>query len=423
MTVEQKVSEAISRHAMVSPGATVAVALSGGADSVALLAAMHSLGYKCFALHCNFHLRGDESNRDSRHAEAIARQLGVPFHMKDIDVAQWQASHGGSLEMVCRESRYLWFEQMRQSLGAQAVAVAHNASDSVETFFLNLMRGSSSAGLKGIPWVRDKIIRPMLGVTRPEIELYLAEKGLTAITDSTNLENNFHRNRLRNIVIPAIKKEFPGATKQIARSMELLGRDAEFISYATAELIKPFINPNGSVALSTLASHPQAFMLLFHHLKPLGFNGAQVRQILDSANSSGAAFISGTVTLIIDRGNLSVAEHRGLQNIKIEILPISEFHPVRNANHAYFAPHVLEGEPLETRAWIEGDRIAPFGMKGTKLVSDLFNDAKIAVDRKKSIPLLVKNGQVLWVAGIRNSRLFKVDSSRHTCFVHAFIEI
>lgn len=406
---------------MLKPGAKVAVALSGGADSVALLSALHSLGYECHALHCNFHLRGAESYRDQRHAEAVARQLGSPFHLKDVDIAQWQALHGGSLEMACRESRYQWFEEMRQSIGAQAVAVAHNASDSIETFFLNLMRGSSSVGLKGIPPVRDNIIRPLLGVTRKEIELYLADKGLTAIIDSSNLENNFQRNRLRNIVIPVIENEFPGASKQIAHSMQLLGHDAEFITYAAAELIKPFINADRSINLRALAFHSQAFMLLFHHLKPLGFNASQVQQILSSAYSSGTLFVSPTTTLVIDRGNLLINAPTALDAIKFEILPISEFHPSRDANHAYFSPEVLEGEPLETRPWNEGDRIAPFGMKGTKLVSDLFNDAKISVTRKKSIPILVKNGQVLWVAGIRNSRHFPVNPSQHTCFVHVYL--
>lgn len=422
MNLERKVAEAIASHRMASDGATLAVALSGGADSVALLAALNTLGYNCHALHCNFHLRGEESQRDENHARNVARCLGVPISVKHIDVKQWRDTNGGSIEMACRESRYEWFEKMRQQLGAEAVAVGHNSSDSVETFFINLLRGSSSAGLKGIAPVRGNIIRPLLGITRTEIEQYLALRGLDAITDSSNLQNEYRRNKLRNIIIPALENEFPGATDRIAASMQMLAEDAAFIDLASAELIKPFIMADGSIDLTGLKSHPQARMLLFQHLKPLGFNHDQVADILKSADSTGAMFHAGEHTIVIDRQQLKFARQEELKHIKLEILPITEFNPSRNPRVAYFAPEVMEGEPLKIRAWQLSDRLKPFGMSGSRLVSDILSDAKIPRHQKHTIPLLVKGDDILWVAGLRASRLFKVDPTLHSSFVLASID-
>lgn len=422
MNLEQKVAQAIATHRMAAEGDVIAVALSGGPDSVALLSALTSLGFDCHALHCNFHLRGEESNRDEQHARSIATQLGVPFHVLHIDVEQWRNSHGGSVEMACRESRYSWFEEMRCKLNAKAIAVGHNFSDSIETFFINLLRGSSSAGLKGISPARGFIIRPLLGISRAEIESYLHERGLQAITDSSNLQNDYRRNKVRNIILPALENEFPGASERIASSMQLLAQDADFISYATREMMKPFLLPHDSVNLAALAPHPQAFMLLYHHLKPYGFNSRQVARILDSVSSTGAIFQAGNNTFIIDRQILKPALPEEMKQIKLEILPIEEFNPVRDPRFAYFSPEVLEGEPLEIRSWQKGDRIKPFGMNGSRLVSDLFSDAKIPLHQKQSIPLLVKGNDILWVAGLRASRLFKVNPSIHSTFLRASLQ-
>ncbi len=421
MNFERKVAEAIAKFNMAGEGATLAVALSGGPDSVALLAALTALGYDCHALHCNFHLRGEESERDEQHARAMAAHLGAPFHVAHFNIQQWRENHGGSVEMACRDARYGWFEQMRRKIGAKAIAVGHNSSDSVETFFINLLRGSSSAGLKGIAPVRDNIIRPLLNISRKEIEQYLHTRELDAITDSSNLLNEYSRNKVRNIILPAIEKEFPGATERIAASTRLLAKDASFIEYAAHELMKPFILAGGAVNLAALATHPQAFMLLFHHLKPFGFNQHQVKQILESESSTGAVFQAGDTAITIDRQILKFARPKELKQIKLEILPISEFNPVRNPRFAYFAPEVMEGEPLKTRAWQNCDRIKPFGMKGSRLVSDILSDAKIPLHEKHDIPLLVKGDDILWVAGLRASRLYKVDPDRHATFLRASI--
>ena len=186
-------------------GQPILVALSGGADSVALLRALHEAGCHSHAAHCNFHLRGDESMRDEQFVRDLCARLEIPLTVKDFDVAAWQQAHGGSVEMACRELRYAWFEQERERLQCSVIAVAHHADDQIETFFLNLLRGTGIKGLTGMSRLSGHIWRPLLVVSRQDILDYLFEIGQGYVTDSTNAQNDYRRNRLRNIVLPIVE--------------------------------------------------------------------------------------------------------------------------------------------------------------------------------------------------------------------------
>lgn len=201
----------------------VLVALSGGADSVALLRVLLALGYRCEAAHCNFHLRGEESNRDEQFVRELCRGLGVALHVTHFDTTAYAARHHVSIEMAAREMRYRWFEQLRQEREMSVIAVAHHRDDSVETFLLNLVRGAGINGLKGISPKNGAIVRPLLEVNRQDILDYLQHLQQPYVTDSTNLQDEYMRNKIRLNILPMLRELNPSVSESIAETAARLG--------------------------------------------------------------------------------------------------------------------------------------------------------------------------------------------------------
>ncbi|MDE6397593.1 MAG: tRNA lysidine(34) synthetase TilS [Muribaculaceae bacterium] len=428
---ERHIQSTIERLNLLRRSSPVLVALSGGADSVALLSALNALGYDTIAAHCNFHLRGAESNRDMRHAESIARRLGVNIHVRDFNVAERMKLTGESVEMACRELRYDWFNSLIDRDRAQAVAVAHHREDNVETFFLNLLRSTGIDGLTGMAWRREYVVRPMLDLSRDEIESYLRDKGLGFVTDSSNASNDFARNRLRNIFIPMLEKEFPGASKAILNVMSNLGDSRLLVGDAVSSWLgQAGENENriNIVRLIESAGERRASAVLFEHLKHFGFNAEHISGIIGAtlAGRSGRRFVSSERIAELDRGVLTIRHPEGVSprsrktvgltrdilspvNIEISYHHITEFSPDRDPMVAYFDRRILDGDPVfELRHPSQGDRISPFGLTGDKLVSKLLKDAHRSAAEKRSTWILTRNNDVLWVLGLRASRLFSL---------------
>lgn len=418
--LETQVEMFIRKHALL-PDKSVPVisTLSGGADSVAMLAVLVRLGYKCVAAHCNFHLRGDESDRDEHHARTIAGNLGVEIVVKHFDVEHYRNSvgHPISVEMACRELRYEWFEQLRRQYEAQAIAVAHNADDNNETMLLNLFRGCGITGVRGMrPENGRYIVRPLLSCFRKEIEQYLYEKGLPYITDSTNLENDFRRNGIRNIVMPDIRRFFPSADKCMMGSIENLAENESFYRQCIEERRKLYMKEDYSIDLNLLTENEcHAGLLLYEWLGPEGFTRSDINNMLD-AHHSGRRFDTPGCSYYTDHGilrRLGISDDRScsLENLfDITQHPISEFSPVNDPTVAYFDSKILRNG-LWVRYRNDGDRIAPFGMRGTKKLSDLFNDAKLSLEMKDRVPLLMSGNNIVWAAGVRASRHYPVTDS------------
>lgn len=201
----------IEKYRLLSEDRPVLVGLSGGADSVALLGVLVRLGYPCIALHCNFHLRGEESDRDEAFACEFAESLEVPFHKIDFDTISYAGERHLSIEMAARELRYAWFEEMRERLGGQATAVAHHRDDNVETVLMNLIRGTGIRGMSGIRPRNGFIVRPLLCVSREDILAWLADQGYAYMVDSTNLSDAYTRNFIRLNVLPLLEEINPSA--------------------------------------------------------------------------------------------------------------------------------------------------------------------------------------------------------------------
>lgn len=422
-----KIHEALKSCCLVGDSSKVLVALSGGADSVALLDVLVALGYECVVAHCNFHLRGEESNRDCAYAVALAESLGVEIHVKDFDVPAYEAQYGVSTEMACRELRYAWFEHLRMDVGADVIAVAHHRDDNIETFFLNLLRGTGIAGLTGMSYRNDRIVRPMLACRRVEIEQYLRDRHLDYVTDSTNLQNDFKRNRLRNVILPMIEEQFPGASDAIAMTIaNLQGNEAVYRS-RIFEIEKRYKKENIIEIAQLVAEEDGAETLLFELLRPYGFNFTHVRDIITSKEHSGKRFYADSYVALLDRGRLilsknSPADEEDEYIIKFEQpihkpinFNISIFENHRNlsfktdVNSVFFDAEILSGDAeFKLRHWQPGDRFAPFGMGGTKKLSDIFSDAKLSLEAKSKVWLLTRNDEIIWIIGIRASRHFAV---------------
>lgn len=215
----------------------ILVTLSGGADSVALLLSLLTIkGLEITAAHCNFHLRGEESIRDQRFVENLCASLGVRLYIKEFDVESYRKKNPSkSVEMACRDLRYEWFFELKESTGADRIATGHNADDNIETLLINLLRGSGTSGLKAISPDNGTIIRPLLSIHRNELEEYLLLRGQTFIIDSTNLSSDFRRNFLRNEILPQLRNRWPGLNKALDRSIELLRAENLVIEQAVAE--------------------------------------------------------------------------------------------------------------------------------------------------------------------------------------------
>lgn len=424
--LESKVKAYISRSGLPESPAKLVVALSGGADSVALLAVMTSLGYDVTAAHCNFHLRGAESNRDMRHAEAVTERLAVDLCVKDFDVEARRKATGESLEMACRELRYHWFGELLDRLGAKAVAVGHHREDSVETFFINLLRGSGLSGLTGMKARRDHVIRPMLDCSRSEIEDYLRRRGLGWVDDSSNASDDFLRNRIRHEILPALERVSEGAVSSVLRSLEFLSEDRDFYTRALRRSIDSFRTDGNGIDLTALALDPDARLILFETLRGEGFSRQQTDDMLEAAGRHGGLFVSGDIKREVDHGilrNARTADAAGggdcdvsllrdiLHPITIEISrhDVAEFKPEGNPRVIYIDERALQGSPRwQLRPWRRGDRLDPYGLDGSKLVSDIFASARLSAREKESTWLLWRDDCPLWVVGLRASRHWTV---------------
>lgn len=424
-----RVAATIDRHRLLAAGDRVVVALSGGADSVALLAVLDELGYDCIAAHCNFHLRGNESQRDMRHAERICDILGIDMAVRDFDVESRRRENGESVEMACRALRYAWFDELLVRERARAVAVGHHREDSVETMLLNLFRGTGVDGLRGIRYRRDAVIRPLLDVSRRDIKAYLGDRGLDYVTDSSNSSDAYLRNRIRNHIVPEIDKWFPGAADAMRLTMNNVSAAVSLYDRAVSDYVRECMNDDGDIDLSALVNIAGdcAGTVLYELLRPYGITPSACNDIMSSVCRSGLVFHGRDgIRAELDRGVLHIYAPAGFAvpdrhevdlrrdilspvNIRISEHDISEFSPERNPGVIYLDRSALaDGHVWMLRHWIKGDRIRPYGMKGSRLVSDIFTGAKYSARDKRRAWILTCDGEPVWIVGLRASRLFEV---------------
>lgn len=413
---EKKVATFIRRHGLLHPGCPVVVGVSGGPDSVCLAVLLHKLGHDVVAAHCNFHLRDEESMRDERFVERLCQQLGMPLRKTDFDTAGYASTHQVSVEMAARELRYGWFRRLKAETGAEAIAVGHHQNDNAETLLLNLARGTGIRGMCGMQPRNGDVVRPLLCLTREEILAYLQARGADFVTDHTNQEDAYARNKVRLHVMPVLEHINPGALHNLTSSIENLNEAQKVYRQAIETAIRECCTEtdNGELRIKKpeLLRQPSPISVLHETLSPLGFNRQQLKDILTSIDENGTLFEAQGRRLLVDRECL-VVEGTACPPVEIrqEILPVKEVNLCKSPRFAYLDADKLHG-PLTLRTPRPGDSFAPFGMQGKrKLLSDYLTDQKLNRFEKERQPLLMDGEEIAWVVGRRSSELYRIDEN------------
>ena len=416
------VARFIEKHQLLSSQHRYIAALSGGADSVCLLLMLRELGYTVEAVHCNFQLRGEESNRDENFVATLCQQMGITLHRVHFDTRSYAQLHKVSIEMAARQLRYRYFEQLRRDLGAEAVCVAHHRDDSVETVLMNLLRGTGIHGLVGIRPKNGHIVRPLLCLSRQQIEDYLRAKGQSYVTDSTNLVDDVMRNKIRLNVLPLLRHIAPAAAENIQLAAEQLA-EAEKIynEYATSMLTS--LVHNDSIEIKELRNTVSADTLLFEWLRGYDFTPATIRQIKEMLDrpTTGRVWHSPTHEVLIDRGRLVVEPRQPLlPTLRVPEPGTYVYDEVQRFRFATTSEVVIERSaacacldaqkvdfPLTIRPVQEGDRFVPYGMKGSKLVSDFLTDRKLSLfARRRQLVVTNAAGTIVWLVSQRPDARF-----------------
>lgn len=441
----QQVAGFVARNQLLAADNKYIVALSGGADSVALLLIMKALGYDVEAAHCNFHLRGKESERDENFCVSLCESLGIILHRIHFDTLTYAQLHKVSIEMAARDLRYSYFEQLRRDINADAICVAHHKDDNVETILLNLVRGTGMNGLTGISPRNGFILRPLLCIGREDILEYLEAENQDYVTDSSNLVDDVQRNKIRLNVLPLLENVNPAVKDNILTMARWIAEASTIVEASLDEAkakavsslsvgaknhdAKPMVNDSFSVDISKVEEYPSAEYLLWDILKDYGFNSSQVALVAENLHATtGTSWLSSSHELTLDRGRLILTpldKEEGRQmripeagtyvytelcKLKIEQKEINENYTISRSSDKVCLDAQKVKFPLMIRRVARGDRFVPFGMKGSKLVSDFLTDQKVALPlKRRQLVVADAGGNILWVVGKRLDGRFAVS--------------
>jgi tRNA(Ile)-lysidine synthase len=425
----QRFTDFIGQNHLFGPVSKILAAVSGGIDSVLMVHLLKAAGFNFSIAHCNFQLRGDESLKDQEFCRRLAEQLHVPFYTTSFDTVKFVADSKLSTQMAARQLRYQWFEEVRQQSGYSVIALAHHQNDAIETILLNLTRGTGIAGMHGILPKKGALVRPLLFLTREEIENIVAENGIAYVEDSSNASAKYARNKIRLSVIPVLKELNPGLEQtfesNLAHFRELEILLAQRVSEIREQL---FVKHRNEIHLS-LAEIKQLEpkrLLLFNLLQEYGFNETAIDDLVAGLDSQpGKIFESPGFILLLDRGKLILTKKHPEQQsavpinkddrqaaygpYKLTILHDDSPLIVKDNPMAASVDAGLLKYPLTLRAWQQGDHFYPLGMQERKKLSDFFINQKVPLHQKNNIPVLVNgNGDIVWVGGHRPDDRYKI---------------
>ena len=433
-----------SAHCLFVRGGKYIVALSGGADSVALLLAMCSMAaewqIEVEAAHCNFRLRGDESDRDENFCKALCAAHGVPLHLIHFDTREYASLHHVSIEMAARRLRYDYFERLRHDIVADGICVAHHRDDSVETVLLNLVRGTGIRGLRGIQPRNGNILRPMLSVSRSEIVGFLDSLGQPYVTDSTNLVPDVKRNKIRLQLMPLLQQLNPNVAQSIFETSLRVGEAVnvydDAVGRAVAEVVdgaEVSVEAPVSVSISRLLAQVSPESVLFHILSPCGFTSSQVEMVhsvMARQSDRTRVFASNTHELCFNRDSLLIQPlGYGVHTLSKRVPECGHYSFAEDLKFDFsiapatadFTPSTdplrvtLDADrvawPLTVRNISDGDHFTPFGMKHSKLVSDFLTDRKRSVfDKRRQLVVADASGRIVWLVGERTDNRFRTTA-------------
>jgi tRNA(Ile)-lysidine synthase len=405
------------------------LAISGGIDSVVLAHLLLQGGVSFSMVHCNFNLRGAESDQDEQFIRNLGASLDIDVKVQHFDTSAYKKSLGLSTQMAARDLRYAWFKTLVQSGQGEAVLVAHHAGDQVETILLNLLRGTGIEGIYGMAEHREGVIRPLLSFTREEIRDFAGANGLEWREDSSNEKSDYKRNLLRNEVLPVLKKDFGDVNRLLGNSFARIKDTGQAFFYffnQWKEIHLKFEGPFAYLPFSSFNGVPGKCALLYYWLREYGFNYAQISEMVQAIESeaTGKIFETTGFTLNVDRGNLIVGpSHKVFEGIELEAhavemkLEIESYDVMTLSGVVEFdkdpqnamLDRDLLAFPLQIRKWEEGDRFMPLGMRKFKKISDFLIDLKVPFIHKKQVKVLCSGTDIVWLIGYRIDNRYKIS--------------
>ncbi len=474
VTMLQKAKKTIEKYNMLSFGDRVGIGVSGGPDSVALLHLMarvaKNYGLALVIIHLNHGLRGKESDREEEFVQELGESMKISVESTKVNIPLIKEKEKGSLENICRKERYKYFTQVAKNLHIGKIALGHNLNDQAETIVMKFLRGSGLEGLKGILPVRDAIyIRPLIEVTRDEILLFLESEGIKYITDSSNTNNTYLRNRIRNILIPELKNRYnPRFVESISHTSNIIRMENEFIKNSVDRILSKWninfkekkvnmeipefkkLHPalqsriiktlleNCSPAKTEIGfKHVESVIDLIEDGRPNGLLdlpfGVKVRReysnlIILGGKESDAETGKSLQTTEKNKGiygddkweandyyyNVAIPGRVDIKEIGMSVAFDIIYDKGRldfKSDDTVFMDYETVSFPLIIRNIRPGDRIQPLGIEGRKKVSSIFIDEKIPMIKRKKIPLLVDQKSVLWISGIKLSNRVKITDA------------
>jgi tRNA(Ile)-lysidine synthase len=435
----------IHKQRLFDTNSRLLVAVSGGKDSMALCSLLKSAGYTNYSIaHCNFTLRGKEADSDETFVKDYCKRNNIPCFYIKFNTHAYAKSKGISIQMAARELRYNWFYELMNEHDFEYLLTAHHANDNIETFFINLLRGSGINGLKAILPKQGKLIRPLLFATRAEIDTYVKEHKIAFREDSSNKEDKYLRNHLRLHIIPAFKKLNPSFEETLTDEIEVLRQTNLILTKEVEKQRKKLLTTDGNVlklSIDKLSKTTASKLILFELIKDFGFNSSQAKDVYNALQAqSGKAFTSDTHTLIKDRDFLLIKEKEGAndasefyikegdkeikQPIKLRISFIKG--NIKSISTKDFSSDkaFIDADkitfPLTLNKWKQGDKFIPLGMKGFKKLSDFFTAEKATLFDKQNQWVLRCQSDIVWLVGKRVDDRFKVSTStKNICVITA----
>jgi tRNA(Ile)-lysidine synthase len=424
----ERFEQFIQKRKLCQKSDKILLAVSGGIDSVVLLDLFVKEGLSAGVVHCNFGLRGKESDHDEIFVKELADKMSLPVFVNRFETKQYAEKQGISIQMAARDLRYAWFEDIRRTKDYDLIATAHNFDDAVETMIFNLTKGTGLKGLTGIPVRTNNIIRPLLFATRDEIESYARDHNLKYRIDSSNKSTKYHRNYIRHRIIPEFEKINPGFLKTTKNTLarlnglqNVINNWLEFheVDYFQHKGEDVFLNKDFFLRIGEPA-------LLHEIIKVFGFNYDQTVQIFENLKGrSGKLYYSDTYVLNSDRSHLvisrkeeqedhfKISENEKSITAKQFKLELEYIDPgkemIKPSPHIGYLDFDKLKYPLEFRNWEKGDWFIPLGMKGKKKLSDFMIDKKIPLNLKNKIMVLLSGASIAWIAGYRLDDRFKIQ--------------
>lgn len=404
------------------------LAVSGGLDSMVLLDLMKQLPNEIAVLHCNFQLRGLESFGDQEFVQKYCDQNNLPFYTTQFDTEAFAEDYKLSTQVAARELRYSWFYELLEEENFDYILTAHHADDNLETFIINLTRGTGLDGLTGIPEENDRIIRPLLPFSREEILKYAEENNIEWREDSSNASNKYLRNKIRHDLVPVLKEINPNFLDAFRKTQSYLQESQEMAEDASIMIYQQVAKEEGEdihFDLNQLKKLPNYKSYLYQWLNEFGFTawndiydlvkGQSGKQVLSSEFrllKNRETLILSPLSEVLEEEEFEIHKNDTEVNFPLKLRLCNVDHISIESNKAIFVDSEKIRFPLILRKWNEGDVFHPFGMQGkSKKVSKLFKDEKLSLIEKEKTWILSSDNQIVWVVGLRQDERFKIENT------------